>query len=229
MAINKYTRGKAVQLTANFNSKEFDCKGGSCRCTVTRVDSKLVRKLQVLRNRLGKSITINSGNRCQRHNKACGGTSYSYHLNTKGQAADIRITDRSLSPAVLALHAQEVGFTGIGMYDGSEGRFVHVDTRAKKYFWKNTAGKNIACSGHGGKKASCPYTLGASTLRKGSKGDSVRAMQWIVDWAGYPCEVDGDFGEKTLAALKSFQQDMCLENDGVCGAKTLAALREVIA
>lgn len=228
MAINKYTRKKAVQLTANFSSREFDCKGSSCRCTVTRVDSKLVRKLQVLRNRLGKSITINSGNRCQRHNAASGGTSTSYHLNTKGQAADIRITDRSLSPSVLALHAQEVGFTGIGMYDGSAGRFVHVDTRSKKYFWKNTAGKNVTCLGHGGKKVKCPYSLGSSTLHYGSTGESVRAMQWIIDWSGYPCEVDGDFGSKTEAALRAFQGDMCLGVDGVCGAKTIAALREVI-
>lgn len=229
MAINKYTRRKAVQLTANFTSREFDCKGTACKCTVTRVDSKLVRKLQVLRNRLGKSITINSGNRCQRHNAASGGTSSSYHLNTKGKAADIRITDRSLSPSVIALHAQEVGFTGIGMYDGSAGHFVHVDTRPTRYFWKNTAGRNVACSGHGGKKQTCPYKLGSTTLRKGDTGESVRAMQWILDWSGYDCEVDGDFGEKTESALKAFQRGMCLKDDGVCGRNTLTALKEVAA
>lgn len=227
MATNKYARGKATQLTANFTSKEFDCKGTSCKCTVTRVDSKLVRKLQVLRNWLGKSITISSGNRCARHNAAVGGTSSSYHLNTKGKAADIYISGSAIAPTKLAEYAQQVGFTGIGMYNGSSGHFVHVDTRPNKYYWKNTAGKNVGCTTHGGTKQSCPYSLGSATLRKGSTGNAVRAVQWIVNWAGYPCTVDGSFGEKTEAAVKKFQSGMGLVSDGVCGVNTLAALREV--
>lgn len=229
MPVIKYKRGAAVQLTKNFNTREFDCKGAKCRCTVTRVDTKLARKLQVLRNRIAKSITINSGNRCASHNAACGGSSASYHLNTKGKAADIRITDRSLSPSVLALHAQEVGFTGIGMYDGTAGRFVHVDTRPGKYYWKNTGGKNVTTSTHGGKKENCPYALGYTAMRIGSKGTNVRALQWILNWSGYDCEVDGDFGNATAAALRSFQKDMCLTADAVAGKNTLAALREVSA
>ena len=68
---------------------------------------------------------------------------------------------------------------------------------------------------------------GDLALEGGSEGESVRAMQWILDWAGYDCAVDGDFGGNTAAALRSFQKDMCLEADAVAGAKTLAALREV--
>lgn len=226
MAVNKYVRGKSTQLTVNFKSKEFDCKGGSCKCSITRIDTKLVRKLQVLRNWTNKGITINSGNRCEKHNKACGGSTSSYHLNTKGKAADIVVG--GMTPAAVAKLAQEIGFTGIGCYNGTQGRFVHVDVRPSKYYWKNTKGKDVGCSGHGGTKKKCPYTLGTSTLRKGSKGNSVRAMQWILDWAGYDCNVDGDFGAKTEKVLKAFQKDMCLTVDGVAGGNSLTALREIV-
>lgn len=226
MAIVKYTRGKAVQITANFKSIEFDCKGKNCRCIVTRVDSKLVRKLQVLRNRAGKSVSINSGNRCKTHNAVVGGATSSYHLNTTGKAADIVVS--GMSPAAVAKLAQEIGFTGIGCYTGKQGYFVHVDTRPKRYYWLNTSGVDSPTSTHRGTKKVCPYTLGNSTLRKGSAGDGVRALQWIIDWSGYACSVDGDFGKKTLSALKAFQSDMGLEDDGVAGPLTIAVLKEVV-
>ena len=34
MATNSYRKGQAVKLSANFNSSEFDCKGGGC-CSET--------------------------------------------------------------------------------------------------------------------------------------------------------------------------------------------------
>jgi len=225
MAIKKYTRKKPSTLTKSFKSTEFDCKGKNCRCVVTRVDSRLVRKLQVLRNKAGKPVTITSGNRCATHNKAVGGTSSSYHLNTKGKAADIVVS--GMTPAQVAKLAQEIGFTGIGMYNGSAGRFVHVDTRPTRYYWKNTAGRNITTSTHNGTKEKCPYQLGTATLRIGSTGTSVRALQWILNWAGYTCSVDGAFGANTEKAVKVFQADMLLETDGVAGTLTLGALREV--
>ena len=192
-----------------------DVKNGGLLCS----------KLQILRNWTGRSITITSGNRCAAHNRASGGTSSSYHLNTKGKAADIVVS--GMTPAQVAKLAQEVGFTGIGCYNGSAGRFVHVDTRPTRYFWKNTSGKNVTASTHGGEKKRCPYKLGTSTLRMGSTGESVRALQWILDWAGYDCEVDSSFGPDTKATVIAFQTDMCLKPDGIVGALTLAALKEV--
>ena len=227
MSVKKYIRKKNTRLTTNFGSKEFDCKGTSCRCTVTRIDSKLSRKLQILRNKLGKTIIINSGNRCPKHNAAVGGTASSYHLNTKGKAADIRV--EGVTPEQLAKAAQDVGFSGVGCYSGTAGHFVHVDTRAGVYYWKNTAGKNITAATHGGKKEKCPHTLGGATIKKGSTGESVKALQWILNWAGYTCTVDGSFGAKTETALKAFQADMLLTADGIAGKETLAALKEVAA
>lgn len=227
MAVVVYTRKKSTPVTANFNSREFDCKGGNCKCTTTRIDSKLARKLQVLRKRTGKSITINSGNRCSKHNAAVGGSTASYHLNTKGKAVDIVVS--GMTPKAVAKLAQELGFTGIGCYTGTQGYFVHVDVRPSKYYWNNTKGKDVATSGHGGTKKNCPYTLGNTTLKKGSSGNSVRALQWILNWCGYSCGVDGDFGAKTDKALREFQKDMKLGVDGIAGSTTLTALKEVSA
>lgn len=225
MALIRYDRGRSKAVTANFASAEFDCKGKSCRCTATRLDSRLARKLQMLRRLTGRPVTVTSGNRCASHNRDVGGASSSNHLNTKGQAADIVVA--GLTPAQIARLAQEIGFRGIGRYDGTAGRFVHVDVRSKPYFWHNTTGVDRPVSGHGGTQPTNPCQLGTRTLRNGSSGEDVRAVQWVLARFGYKCAVDGSYGPETAAAVRSFQQELLLEADGITGPVTLTALREV--
>lgn len=65
------------------------------------------------------------------------------------------------------------------------------------------------------------------TLRKGSKGESVRAMQTLLIGYGYTCGccgADGDFGDGTMAALRNYQKDRRLIVDGICGPKTWAKM-----
>ncbi len=129
-----YTKGKAVKLTRNFKSTEFDCKGKKC-CSKTPIDIELVGYLQVIRNYFGKAITINSGYRCQKHNKSVGGTANSKHC--AGMAADIVV--RGIKPREVAKFAETIGIRGIGLYD----TFVHVDSRTSKSFWKGQAQKKV--------------------------------------------------------------------------------------
>ncbi len=225
MALKKYTRRKSQQITANFTSGEFDCKGTGCKCAVTRVDSRLVRKLQMLRHLTGRVIVVNSGNRCAGHNRSVGGSASSYHLSTKGKAADIVIS--GMTPAQMAKLAQEVGFTGVGQYNGTQGRFVHVDVRPTPYYWLNTNGTDRPVEGHGGTKLSNPHRPGTRTLRQGSKGEDVKALQWVLDRFGYKCTVDGIYGSETKAAVTAFQQELLLKKDGIAGPETLEAVREV--
>lgn len=227
MALISYRRGNPVPVTKNFSSGEFDCKGKRCRCSVTRIDSTLARKLQMLRRLAGRAITITSGNRCPSHNRDVGGASSSFHLNAKGKAADIVVA--GMPPAQLAKLAQETGFSGIGRYDGTAGRFVHVDVRPQAYFWHNTRGADRPVAGHGGTKPLNPYRQSSATLRRGSAGDGVRYVQWTLNRFGYKCAVDGDFGPSTEAALMEFQRDLLLDADGIAGPATRAALREVLA
>ena len=65
------------------------------------------------------------------------------------------------------------------------------------------------------------------TLRRGSRGEAVKAMQAVLAGLGYdlgPCGADGDFGKCTEAAVKRFQRDRGLETDGIVGPKTWKAI-----
>ena len=68
------------------------------------------------------------------------------------------------------------------------------------------------------------------TLRKGSKGEYVTVLQTMLLNRGYVLPkygADGDFGNETVEAVKSFQRDWGLTEDGVVGEKTWAMLESV--
>lgn len=122
-----YKKGKAIRLSKNFKSYEFDCKGKNC-CANTLIDVELIVCLQKIRNHFKKPVVINSGYRCAKHNKAVGGVSRSQHLY--GKAADIVI--KGVKPEEVAKYAEKIGMKGIGIYS----TFTHVDTRSKKARWR---------------------------------------------------------------------------------------------
>ena len=64
-------------------------------------------------------------------------------------------------------------------------------------------------------------------LRKGMKGDDVKALQGMLIARGCGCGktgADGDFGSNTEKALKAFQEKQGLEVDGIAGPESLACL-----
>lgn len=73
-------------------------------------------------------------------------------------------------------------------------------------------------------KAANPYAKPGSNLKRGSKGDGVRWVQWALNQRGAGLKIDGDFGVKTEAAVKSFQKTKGLVTDGIVGPKTRGAL-----
>ena len=67
----------------------------------------------------------------------------------------------------------------------------------------------------------------ADTLRKGSRGSEVTALQTALKALGYyTLAVDGAYGKGTVAAVKAFQRASGLKADGIAGAKTLGRLYE---
>ena len=79
----------------------------------------------------------------------------------------------------------------------------------------------------GAGSADDPPSLGSRTLRKGSRGADVRALQELLMKLGYPLPrwgADGVFGEETAEALAAFQKQAGLRADGVCGPETRRAL-----
>jgi len=67
------------------------------------------------------------------------------------------------------------------------------------------------------------------TLRRGSKGEAVKVLQDRLNKLGYNAgELDGSFGPQTEAAVKAFQRDHKLEQDGRVGPLTRAALEKAV-
>lgn len=80
-----------------------------------------------------KSIIINSGYRCSKHDIAVGGNGSGEH--TRGNAADITIYGQDGKPIdtrYIACVAQDIGFTGIGRISNTS---IHVDTRPGKVWY----------------------------------------------------------------------------------------------
>ena len=62
------------------------------------------------------------------------------------------------------------------------------------------------------------------TIKKGAKGEFVELLQELLIVKGYILKIDGDFGPKTEAAVKDFQNKQHLTVDGIVGPKTWEAL-----
>ena len=108
-------------LSINFSRSEFACK---CGCGFDTVDFELVLGLEMLRQKFGAPITINSGCRCLEYNERINGAKNSKH--TIGRAADISISGIAPSDVYNFILARSQGRYGIGKYD----TFVHFDTRS---------------------------------------------------------------------------------------------------
>jgi peptidoglycan hydrolase-like protein with peptidoglycan-binding domain len=72
---------------------------------------------------------------------------------------------------------------------------------------------------------SSAYAAGYATLEIGDTGSEVQSMQAALAALGYlNGSADGNFGAKTLEAVKNFQKGNGLKNDGKAGNQTLTAL-----
>ncbi len=123
-----------MQLTPNFNTKEFACKDGSpVPDELLSNVSKLAKNLQVLRDHLGKPIVINSGYRTPAYNARIGGAPASQHKLAK--ASDIRVsgmTSVQVQKEILKLIAAgKMHNGGVGLYN----TFVHYDVRPGAARW----------------------------------------------------------------------------------------------
>ena len=218
--IKKYSLKKdgADRLTPHFRVREFRCKDGSDEILI---DERLPKLLEQIRVYAEAAVTITSAYRTEAYNARpeVGGARGSQH--TTGTAADIITSGRTV--AEIAKFAQAIGAGGVGLY--TKRNFVHVDTRAGHSYWKNTGSGDRSVSGHGG---ACPYSQPKTTVKKGSKGDGVRWIQWWLRLWGYSVTVDGICGNKTETAIEHFQKRIGLTVDGLAGAKTRNARRGVL-
>ena len=123
-----------------FDRSEFACK---CGCGYAIVDAKLLELLTTIRASLDAPITITSGARCYKHNKAVGGAHPKFDDNRDmifgtgsqhlwGRAADIVVKGYAPAEVYEIIDKCFVGFGGVGNYK----TFTHVDVRRDKARWK---------------------------------------------------------------------------------------------
>jgi murein L,D-transpeptidase YcbB/YkuD len=76
-----------------------------------------------------------------------------------------------------------------------------------------------------------PTEVTHRTLKKGSKGEDVKALQTFLNINGYQCGIaDGIFGSKTETAVKAFQKahPECGSPDGIVGLRTWSVIDKMI-
>ena len=112
---------KMGDLTKNFNREEYACK---CGCGRDNIKNELVYKVQQVRDVLGKSIRINSGVRCIRHNGNIGAAETSSHID--GWAADLAYKGSTERYQLLNAAMQVFNRVGIAK------NFIHVDVDSTK-------------------------------------------------------------------------------------------------
>ena len=129
-------------------------------------------------------------------------------------------------PGVLVFMDGHVGiYIGNGEVIEARGhKYGVVKTKLAKRAWKNWG--------------YCPYlfyeqtekktiSLDLPVLKKGAKGDSVKAMQILLLGYGYNLGsygADGSFGGTTEKTVKAYQAANGLDADGSCGRKTWTKL-----
>lgn len=114
-------------LSKYFKRREFACKDGcGLGLNDNDVHPDLIEVLEEVREYFGKPVVINSGLRCETHNRRVGGAPRSQHL--LGTAADIRVQGVEPSDVHKYLTEKYPDEYGIGKYK----TFTHIDVRDYK-------------------------------------------------------------------------------------------------
>ena len=113
--------------TKNFKVSEFACK----HCGKNEIDQRVLNMCQEIRDYLNVPVKINSGYRCETHNKNVGGVKGSKH--TKGFAADLscELGAKKLFEAVQDLHDNKGKLQDLS-YCIKYKNFIHIDCGGKR-------------------------------------------------------------------------------------------------
>ena len=116
-----------AENTKNFKVSEFACK----HCGENKIDQRVLNMCQEIRDYLNVPVRINSGYRCEIHNKNVGGVKGSKH--TKGFAADLscELGAKKLFDAVKDLHDNKGKLRDLD-YCIKYKNFIHIDCGGKR-------------------------------------------------------------------------------------------------
>lgn len=125
-----------------------------------------------------------------------------------------------------AIYVREGKHTVCGLDNGSNYNATLEHADLNKTNKVNTSASDVKMESATTKnKEVCTVEL--TMLKKGTKGNSVKALQTLLIGYGYSCGksgADGDFGSGTLSAVKAYQKATGLTVDGVVGSATWGKL-----
>lgn len=231
MGIKSYAYNDKTQLTKNFNVSEFKCKCGGTHNI--RLSEELVKKLQEMTDLVKADyVTISSGYRCSKHDKAVGGSGTGPHVD--GYAADCCFYKggKPISSKLLSCVAQDLGFMGIANITSAY-TWIHLDMKGRVYKGNEVVNYHTLTSDfysyYGVTRAEVNKLTGTSTPNNNvssttlttdkinskdknsnkftysNKYDAkVKELQEILKNKGYSLAVDGYAGPNTYNVCKKF-------------------------
>lgn len=107
-------------MTEHFPDKELVCK---CGCGMLPAKD-FMEKVEALRRSLGFPMQVTSAARCPDHNAKVSGTGRT-GPHTTGRAIDLAVSHSKAYSVVSS--ATFMGFTGIGVQQKDNSRFIHLD------------------------------------------------------------------------------------------------------
>ena len=169
-------------------------------------------------------------------------TMYRKYCTDNGELRSGARTDgQGLKPgtAVFVWKEAKGKYTHVGLYVGN-GKVIEAKgaqagvttskiTDSKWTHWGEL--KGVDYTGTAPEPAPEPEPAKKPTVRRGSRNAYVKELQTGLMKLGYNlgiCGIDGDFGSATEKAVREFQRDHGLTQDGVCGPKTWSALQEAV-
>ena len=90
-------------LSPNFTEDEMKCKGTSCCNGTCAMSRKTIKATENVRMYVGR-LKVNSGFRCNKHNKDVGGVIDSFH--PKGEAVDVEPLEENVTLSDVAKYAK---------------------------------------------------------------------------------------------------------------------------
>jgi zinc D-Ala-D-Ala carboxypeptidase len=124
----------------NFSNEELRCKCGHCDSNWRYMDASFMDDVQKLRDDLGFPVIVTSAYRCLQHpieaKKRKRGT------HTYGAAIDIGCSGpmafHILAQIFAGIHSGRYSFTGVGVQQRGDSRFIHVDNSSSGEFTRPT-------------------------------------------------------------------------------------------
>lgn len=117
-AVDKPVSGDFWDGVKYFDKAEFACR---CGCGADKMEEKLIKTADRVREHFGNRITVSSGRRCATHNARVGGVSNSRHLS--GKAMDFCVSGFSAASVLAYVQKQpEIRYAY-----AIDNNFVHMD------------------------------------------------------------------------------------------------------